>query len=396
MNKNKSTVNITWKTCIRVCVSIFLLFLAIYYWDAISGILGALLSAATPIIIGFGIAYVLNILMSFYERHYFKKRSHKKFVRVTKRPVCLIGAILTLLAIIALIVLLVVPELVEVVKFLAAEIPPLIEKLLESKFVKEILPKNILSKLSDIDWMSYVTKILETVSSGFGDAVNVVVNAVTSVVSVIVTAFLSIIFSLYLLGARDKLADQARRLLRNYLPEKTTGRVMYTLGVFNDSFHSYIVGQCTEAVILGVLCTIGMFIFRFPYAPMIGALIGFTALIPVAGAYIGAGVGAVMMLTESPLKALLFLVFILVLQQLEGNIIYPKVVGNSVGLPAIWVLAAVTVGGALFGVIGMLVGVPIAAAVYRLVREDVRRRELLASSEKNSEASDDKNDNEGK
>ena len=143
------------------------------------------------------------------------------------------------------------------------------------------------------------------------------------------------------------------------------------VGVINDCFHRYIVGQCTEAVILGVLCMLGMMIIRLPYATMIGALIGFTALIPVAGAYIGAFVGAFMILTLAPVKALIFLVFIVVLQQLEGNLIYPRVVGSSLGLPAIWVLAAVTVGGGVLGVPGMLLGVPLTAAVYRLVRNDV-------------------------
>jgi len=145
--------------------------------------------------------------------------------------------------------------------------------------------------------------------------------------------------------------------------------------VVNDSFHRYIVGQFTEAIILGVLCAAGMLVFQFPYAGMIGALIGFTALIPVAGAYIGGIVGFVMILTVSPVKALLFIVFLVVLQQLEGNLIYPKVVGGSLGLPAIWVLAAVTIGGALLGIMGMLIGVPIAAAAYRLIRDDMRRKE---------------------
>ena len=142
----------------------------------------------------------------------------------------------------------------------------------------------------------------------------------------------------------------------------------------NGCFRRFLVGQCTEAVILGLLCMAGMLLFRFPYATMVGALIGFTALIPVAGAYIGAGVGAFMIFTVSPVKALLFLVFIVVLQQLEGNLIYPKVVGSSIGLPGIWVLAAVTVGGGILGIFGMLLAVPLAAACYQMVREDVRKR----------------------
>jgi len=158
------------------------------------------------------------------------------------------------------------------------------------------------------------------------------------------------------------------------LPEKQGRKISYVTGVINDSFHRYIVGQFTEAIILGVLCALGMLVFGFPYAGMIGALIGFTALIPVAGAYIGGVVGFIMILTVSPVKALLFIVFLVVLQQLEGNLIYPKVVGGSLGLPAIWVLAAVTIGGALMGISGMLIGVPIAASVYRLIRDDMRRK----------------------
>lgn len=145
------------------------------------------------------------------------------------------------------------------------------------------------------------------------------------------------------------------------------------LSVLDVCFHRYIVGQCTEAVILGMLCIVGMLICQFPYAVMIGTFIGFTALIPVAGAYIGAGAGAVMILTQSLVKALFFLVFIVVLQQLEGNLIYPRVVGKSIGLPAIWVLAAVTIGGSLMGIIGMLIGVPVAAACYHLIREEINR-----------------------
>ena len=150
---------------------------------------------------------------------------------------------------------------------------------------------------------------------------------------------------------------------------------MYVLSVLNDCFRRFIVGQCVEAVVLGVLCALGMTLLRLPYAAMIGALVGFTAIIPVAGAYIGAVIGAIMILTVSPIKALLFLVFILVLQQVEGNLIYPKVVGSSMGLPAFLVLAAVTVGGSLGGILGMLIGVPLTAAVYRLLKEDLKKAE---------------------
>lgn len=366
---------IKWKNCFRVGVSIFVLFLCCTYWKTVAGFLAKLFSAATPLFIGLAIAYVLNILMSFYERHYFTSQSGKKIVQKSRRPVCIVAAFLTLALIFLLVIRLVIPELISCVQLLVAEIPPAIEKLLASGWVQELFPRNFLEKYADVDWASLMEKALQLLRSGIGSATGAVVNAVSSAISMIVTVFISLIFAIYMMSGRDDLQRQAKKLMKHYLPEKWEKRIEHWLSVLNDCFHRYIVGQCTEAVILGVLCIIGMLICQFPYAAMIGSLIGFTALIPVAGAYIGAGVGAVMILTQSPLKAVLFLVFIVVLQQLEGNLIYPRVVGKSIGLPAIWVLAAVTIGGSLMGIMGMLFGVPLAAALYRLIREDVNRAE---------------------
>ena len=203
---------------------------------------------------------------------------------------------------------------------------------------------------------------------------NVAVTAVTSIFSVVANIVLGLIFALYLLLDKNRLVRQIKKVSGKYIPSKIHSKVSHVLEVVNDSFRRFIVGQCTEAVILGTLCTIGMMILKLPYAAMIGALIAFTALIPIVGAFIGAGVGAFLILMESPMKALIFLIFIIVLQQLEGNLIYPKVVGSSIGLPGIWVLAAVTVGGGVMGIWGMLIGVPVAAAVYRLVREAVNKK----------------------
>ncbi|MBP3332602.1 MAG: AI-2E family transporter [Clostridia bacterium] len=375
MKTNEKNQIITWKNCLKVGVSAFLLFLCIHYWSSIAKLLSEAFAAAAPVFIGFAIAYVLNLLMNLYEKIYFPKYKNKKIVSVTKRPICLVLTLCTFLAVIALLVWIVVPELVQCISFLLAEIPPLIQKLLNSEWIGDILPADILSKLLSIDWMSYIEKIVGTLGSGIGNAVSAVVTLLTSTVSIIVTIFISLIFSIYMLIDKEKLFNQSKRFTSSYLSGKHFDKISHVASVVNDSFRRYIVGQFTEAIILGVLCSIGMMIFKFPYAGMIGALIGFTALIPVAGAYIGAGVGAVMILTVSPIKALLFLLFILVLQQLEGNLIYPKVVGNSLGLPALWVLAAVTVGGGLMGVLGMLLGVPIAAAIYQLIREDLHKRE---------------------
>lgn len=366
---------IKWKTCFRVGASMFVLFLCYTYRKTAAAFLAKLLSAATPLFIGLAIAYVLNILMSFYERHYFTSHAEKKVIQQSRRPVCMVASFLTLCLIFLLVIRLVIPELVSCVQLLVAEIPPAIEKLLASGWIQELFPENFLDKYENVDWAGLMEKALQLLRSGIGSATGAVVNAVSSAVSAVVTAFISIIFAIYMMSGRDDLQRQAKKLMKRYLPEKWEKRIGHWLSVLNDCFHRYIVGQCTEAVILGGLCIVGMLICQFPYAAMIGTLIGFTALIPVAGAYIGAGVGAIMILTQSPLKAVLFLVFIVVLQQLEGNLIYPKVVGKSIGLPAIWVLAAVTIGGSLMGILGMLLGVPLAAALYRLIREDVNRTE---------------------
>lgn len=373
-------MNIEWKSCFRIGISALILFVCIHYCDIIIALLGNILSAGAPVFIGLIIAYILNILMSFYEKHYFIRFSHKKAVRKSRRAVCMVLAMVTLIGIVTLVIWLVLPELFSCVSFLLSEIPPAIEEFLASEFVVDVLPATILSELSDINWKESISGVVKVVTSGLGSTVSTIVVAVSTVFSKVVTGLVGFIFAIYLLLGKEQIQGQGRRLMRSYLPGKWVEKISYLLKVLDDSFHRYIVGQCTESIILGVLCMVGMLILRLPYAPMIGTLIGFTALIPVAGAYIGAGVGAIMIFTVSPVKALVFLIFILVIQQIEGNLIYPKVVGNSVGLPAIWVLATVTIGGSLMGMLGMLIGVPIAGALYRLIREDMNRREEKAAA----------------
>lgn len=185
---------------------------------------------------------------------------------------------------------------------------------------------------------------------------------------------MSIIFSLYLLTGKDRLVPQVKKVAKTYLKEPIYHKVNYVIHTLHECFRSFIVGQCVEAVILGSLCAIGMTILRLPYSGMTGALIGFTALIPIAGAYIGGGIGFLMIATVSPMKAIVFVIFLVILQQLEGQFIYPRVVGASIGLPGIWVLAAVTIGGSVLGIGGMLLFVPLTATVYKLLRNDVKKR----------------------
>ncbi len=363
-----------WKFLLKLGIGIFILYLCIYYWSAVSSFLGSLIAATLPLTAGVIIAYFVNILMSFYERHYFKK-SNKTIVAKSRRPVCLTGAFLTLLAIIALLGTLVIPQVVSAATLLIEKLPGAIKTSIDYLETLENIPPEVISALEAIDWSSRINQVFDILTSGVGNIMNVVINTVTSVFSAIFNALLSIMFALYLLLSKDKLKVQIKRLSKAYLPDKIRGRAEYALSVLNSSFHRYFIGQCTEAVILGILCTLGMLILGLPYATMVGPLVAVTALVPIAGAYIGAIVGGFVIFTVSPLQALIFIIFLVILQQLEGNLIYPKVVGSQVGLPAIWVLAAVTIGGGLAGITGMLIGVPLTAAIYRFIKDDLDKRE---------------------
>lgn len=369
-------MKIEWLACWRLGISAFLFYLAVLYWPSAVGLFSTVMGAAFPLLLGGVMAYALNILMTFYEKFYFTKID-KKWVAKTRRPVCMLGAAITLVAIIAVIIGLVVPELVSCIQLIFAELPGFIEYLIQQADEKQLLSEEVLNELSAIDWQSRIGQFMKVLTSGIGSVMDVVIRTFTSVFSTMVTLLMGTIFSIYLLLGKDNLKRQGKKVLRRYLPIKLCGKVFYVLNVLNDCFHRYIVGQCMEAVILGLLCMIGMTILGLPYATMIGALVGFTALIPVAGAYIGAGVGVFLIVMVSPLKAVIFLLFIVILQQLEGNLIYPRVVGSSLGLPGMWVLAAVTIGGGIMGVVGMLLGVPITAALYRIIRDDVNKTKII-------------------
>lgn len=367
-------MQLEWKSCFKAGITVFAVFLAVYYWEGVTSVFNMILGAATPIIIGFAISYIINILMTFYEKYYVKK-GRNALVQKIKTPVCMMLAIFSFLLITALVFRLVIPELISCIQLLISDIPPTMEALLNSEMFQELAPEKIYEQLDNVNWKTLMNDLVKVISSGLGSTVSTVFSVVSSAVSNVVTGFIAFIFAVYFLLGKEQLCSQCRRIMNSYLSKNQVRKINYVTSVVNDSFHRYIVGQFTEAIILGVLCMIGMIIFGFPYAAMIGALIGFTALIPIAGAYIGGIVGFIMILTVSPVKAVLFVVFLLILQQMEGNLIYPRVVGGSLGLPAVWVLAAVTIGGSLMGILGMLMGVPIAASLYRLLKEDIRRRE---------------------
>lgn len=377
-------MELKWKSCLRIGVTVMVLFLLTHYWTACMNVAGIALGAAAPLFLGCVIAYIVNIPMTFIE-NFLRKESRRKrrgaeALRKMIRPVSLVLALVSIVCIVVLVIRMIVPELVSCMQLLFRELPGVLDNTLQwlednlqiSSYLEG--ENSLLTMESAGDWQEWLSKLTSVVWSGLGGAMMTAAGIVSSVFSTTVTVVVGFIFALYLLAGKEKIGGQMTLLLGKYLPVGLADRFYYVLHVFDDCFHSFIVGQCTEAVVLGVLCMIGMLLLQLPYAAMIGCLIGFTALIPVAGAYIGAVVGAVMIVTVSPVKAVIFIVFLVILQQLEGNLIYPKVVGSSIGLPGIWVLAAVTVGGGVMGIGGMLLGVPTAAAVYRLLQNDVRKK----------------------
>lgn len=387
-------MELKWKTCFRAVVTVLVMYVLINYWNSFANIAGGVLGAVIPLIVGCIMAYAVNILMSFYENIFSKisllvsknkannitndNTQKKSVISSLKRPFCMILAYFSIVLIVFLIIRMVVPELIGCIELLLDKMPAAIDntiKWAEQNFdINSLVQTDIQKFLGDINIKDTIIKGVNILLSGLGGAMGIATQVVTSIISTTVTLAVAFIFSIYILYWKEKLGNQFTRLFKRYIPDKITNKIFYVLGVLNKSFKSFIIGQCTEAVILGVLCMLGMLILRLPYAVMTGCLIGFTALIPIAGAYIGAGVGALMMFTVSPVQSVIFLIYLVILQQIEGNLIYPKVVGSSIGLPGIWVLAAVTVGGGVMGIMGMLVAVPVASAIYQIVREDVNRK----------------------
>ena len=350
-------------------VCALLLYLLCHYWDTAMKWLILFTGVIRPLILGCAIAYILNLIMSFYERTILVKWKTRFSI---KRAASIVLSFLTLFFILALIINMIVPELRSCVEILISNIPVACDMVLQ--FFHE--HPDIFTFFSAIEELQIDTqKILQQLLSWMGSGAGAsLFGYISSFVSVIFNLFVSLIFTIYLLAGKEWLGKQADRLFRIYLPAVLREKTLYVLHTLDNCFHRFIVGQFTEAVILGVLCILGMLLFRFPYAVMIGILVGATALIPVLGAYIGAVVGILMIFTESPLQSLMFLIFIVVLQQLENQLIYPKVVGTSIGLPGIFVFSAVMVGGSLFGVAGILLGIPLTAACYQLLKDDLRKR----------------------
>lgn len=360
------------KWLIGVVTACILIYLAIRHLDVIAAGISWLVNIVLPILSGVVMAFILNVPMRPIEKHLHLK--HEK----AKRPLAIFLSLISISGIFTGIAFLVIPEIVDAVRLVAQIILSGID---QATFMEETIdfsafPFGEYLEQIDIDWVQLKISLEAWIRSQRDVLLKQGAGTVSSIAAGFMNFFIGLVFAIYILANKEKLKIQTRRLIHAWLPEKSGASLTHIVSICNVSFRNFIAGQATEAVILGTLCTIGMLILHLPYAPMIGALIGVTALIPIVGAFIGTIIGAFLILTVSPLKAFVFVVFLIILQQMEGNLIYPRVVGLKINLPATWVLAAVTVGGNLAGPAGMLLGVPAASAAYELLREATAKREL--------------------
>ncbi|MDY3985516.1 AI-2E family transporter [Dysosmobacter sp.] len=334
---------------------------------------GWVLGILTPFLLGAAIAFILNVPMRAIERHLYPGTKRGAALR---RPLSLV---LTLVAVIGVLVLascVIGPGVKDAVKSIASQAPAAFERLQEQLIgLEQYLPQieDWVQNLS-IDWKSLSQKAIQLAQSWGGSLLSTGGGLMVGVVSGVSTFVIALIFSFYILLQKEKLARQGRQVFYALLPLKAADRVLEILRLTDRTFSGFLSGQCLEACILGTMFVVAMTLFRMPYALLVGVLIALTALIPIVGAFIGCGVGALLIAITDPWKALMFVVLFLVLQQIEGNLIYPHVVGSSVGLPSIWVLAAVTLGGKLMGVAGMLFFIPLCSVLYALFRGYVKDR----------------------
>lgn len=344
----------------------------------VSRYIGILVGIVAPFLVGLCIAFILNVPMRAVESELFPlkmKKKHAKLYRA-RRPISLVFTLLLVVAVIFLVLFIVIPEIGRTFQTLKTGFPVFVDRFRNWwGTITERLPElNAWVARVQPEW----DKILETtfgfLQNGATSIFHSTMGIATSVFSGILNFFIGIVFAVYLLLRKEILARQSKKMLYAYLPEPAADETIRICKLANRTFSKFISGQCLEAVILGILFFIAMTIFRFPYAMMISVLVAFTALIPIFGAFIGCSVGIFLILVSNPIQALWFLILFLVLQQLEGNFIYPRVVGNSVGLPAMWVMTAVILGGSILGVVGMLVMVPLCSVLYALLRESVNKK----------------------
>lgn len=350
--------------------------------ESVGSALGFVIAMLSPFLIGAALAFILNVPMRFVENKLFSsQKAQKRLSAPLRRGISLLLTFVLVAVVVALLVLVIAPQLTSTIAGLGVTVQNFFTRVIawgQAEFSNNPQLLQWLNTLTidwtAIDWEGLLNKVMGFLKNGAGDVLSSTISAAKGIFSGIASAFVAFVFSCYLLLQKEKLSLQCRKALFALLPQKAAMRSIEVCSLSHRVFSSFITGQCLEAVILGLMFFVAMTLLKMPYALLVGCLIAVTALIPIVGAFIGCGVGAFLILMVSPMQALVFVIMFLVLQQIEGNLIYPHVVGSSVGLPSIWVLAAVSIGGSLMGVVGMLTFIPLVSVLYTLFREFVYKK----------------------
>ena len=364
--------NIKKKYIVYIVVATIIVYATVRYFGTVESYILRVTNTLMPFVAGAMMAYIINILMDAYEDLLLKKFNNKKIIRA----VSIVLSIFTFVLVIVLLLGLIIPQLVKIMFSIMYTDPGDIKKIIES-----ISENNIVDKIADImnvdinniDISGYVTKLIHSVMSSVGNILMGVISGISGFFNTVISVFMAVVFAIYILVDKERIAVQGDKLLRAFLPSKRD-TVIDVLSIFNKSFRNYFISQVKEAIILGVLLYIVMLMVRLPYASSIAILVGVTALIPVIGAYAGLFIGALMIITKSFSSMIIFIIVHTIVQQFENNIIYPRVVGSSVGLPGMWVIVAVALGGSLFGIFGVFVAVPVAASLYFILKRETLKR----------------------
>ena len=370
MNLNKENL----KKIRGLIVFTVILLIALWNYSLILDVLGQGVGIVYPFLLGGAIAFVINVPMSFFEEKLFQNQmmKNKKVAQRLARPISLIITLIVVVSVIGLVVFGVLPKLGDTFISIGKGIQSFMPK--AQSWAEEIFHNNKeikewLDSLT-LDWDKIINEVVKFFTSGASSVLGSTFVVARRIASGITTFVIAFVFACYILLQKEKLNIQIRKVMYAYMKEDLVKKVLDVCSLSYRTFSNFLTGQCLEAVILGTMFVICMGILQMPYAMLIGVLIAFTALIPIFGAFIGCVVGAFLILTVAPMKALVFVIMFLILQQIEGNLIYPRVVGSSVGLPSIWVLAAVSIGASLMGIVGMLVFIPIVSVLYALLRRD--------------------------
>lgn len=371
------------KNIVFIITYIAILIFALVNFEKILSILGYIINILSPFLFGIILAFVLNVLVNFIEKKIFGKIKPSKTWQKVKRPVSITLSLILVILIIVFIMNLLIPQLKNSVSLFTESLPEYKEDVIGILNKFDVTDSTI-NKVSEyLDNFSKV--ITDYIKGNSKDVITVTTEVATSIVEIISKAIIAIVFAIYMIAQKETLRRQFNKLMNAYLKPKTIDKINTVAVTANKTFSNFVTGQCLEALIFGSLCFIGMLIFGFPYAPTISVLIGFTALIPIFGAFIGTALGAFLILMVSPIKAILFVVFIIILQQIEGNFIYPKVVGKSVGLSGMWVLLSVTVGASVGGILGLLIATPLCSLLYsfltQIVNDRIRKNKIVSKVE---------------